>query len=134
MARAQRISEIVRRPKRVKRIQLTLTEGEADFLIAVLAEVGGHEKLSPRKYERRIYRALCDATGFTFQDTDAFKLMSGRITFDNYADPDGGHEDQERKLIVNVGGPLTREQAAETGRQVVKAINTHRAMQGQRPL
>lgn len=66
------------------RYELTLTEGEADFLQALVASVGGDEKRSPRKYVRGISKALAYATGETFRDTDAGLLARGAVHFLNY--------------------------------------------------
>ena len=92
MARATKVQETVVRREKVDRIRLTLTEGEADFLQAVLARVGG-SKNSPRKYESRISKALADATGESSEQTDAAKLLrhSEYLHFHDYAPvPDAG--------------------------------------------
>lgn len=99
MARAQRTTEVVRQPKRVTRVQLTLTEGEADFLLAVLAKIGGHPKNSPRKYAERISEALKNTLGISYKKTDAFPLSSGYLYFIDYADPDGGYEGSTKQKV-----------------------------------
>ena len=60
--------------KHVPAYQLTITEGEADFLLAVLARIGGHSSQSPRKYSNSIRRALTEATGYNYLDSDAYRL------------------------------------------------------------
>lgn len=102
MARAQRTTEIVRQPKRVKRVQLTLTEGEADFLLALMAHVGGDQKKSPRKYAIRIREALSRALGIDYKGTDAYQLSEGRIKFSDYADPKAGSETTKPQHIMNI--------------------------------
>lgn len=92
MAKARITTEIVNQPRRVKRVELTLTEGEADFLLAVLCKVGGSSEKSPRKYQERIQEALVTATGTTYKDTDAYPLSWGSIGFDDYADPNAGKQ------------------------------------------
>jgi len=72
----------VRQPP--KKIILELTEGEADFLIAVLSRIGGSPTKSPRKYQERISAPLVEALGFDFYGTDAHKLSTGDIGFRNY--------------------------------------------------
>lgn len=101
MAKAQITSGIVRQPQRVRRIQLELTDGEADFLMAVLSRVDGHEKDSPRKYQRRISAALERATGHMFAYTDAYPLSSGEIEFQSYPDPQGGRLVVARKAQIH---------------------------------
>lgn len=66
MAKAAKIQETVTKREKVNRIQLTLTEGEADFLQAILAHIGGDPTTSPRKYQERIARVLRNATGQSY--------------------------------------------------------------------
>jgi hypothetical protein len=84
MAKSQKIQETVVRRDKVDRYQLTLTEGEADFLQAVLATIGGHQQNSPRKYAIRIGRVLHDVTGQGFMQTDAHQLITGSLWFNDY--------------------------------------------------
>lgn len=63
-------------PRRSTRdITLTLTEGEADLLLSLLANVSGSSTKSPRKYAERIRDALIGALGYTYKDTDAHALL-----------------------------------------------------------
>lgn len=73
-------------PQPPRRVLLTLTEGEADFLMAMCARTCGDPRRSPRKYERRITSALTEALGYAFWSTDAHNLIAegSRITFSNY--------------------------------------------------
>jgi len=88
MAHATKISQSIRRIERVPRIQLTLTEGEADFLQGILRRVGGDRRGSPRKYADRIAKALYGATRQGSKGTDAARLISGFVTFSPYeSDP-----------------------------------------------
>lgn len=68
------------------KVILELSEGEADFILALTARIGGHPEHSPRKYSERICTALTVALGFAWDGTDAEKLMtsSSRIYFNNY--------------------------------------------------
>jgi hypothetical protein len=83
MAKATKIT-----PKPVKqppvRYVLELSEGEADFILALTRYIGGDPANSPRKYSVRIQHALEDATGQSAADTDAAKLASGGIRFEDY--------------------------------------------------
>lgn len=83
MAKAEKIQETVVRRDKVDRYQLTLTEGEADFLLAILATIGGTNN-SPRKYQRRISEALRKATDQDFMSTDAYHLLTGTLNFADY--------------------------------------------------
>lgn len=75
-------------PRKTSRnVTLKLTEGEADLLIGVLANVGGHRTRSPRKYAARIARALEGALGYDHEQTDAFGLSQGTIDFREYGEP-----------------------------------------------
>lgn len=72
---------------------LFISDGEADFLLAVLSAVGGSPTKSPRKYAERISAALEKATSLKYVDTDAFPLMKvigGQVQFKDYPDPDAG--------------------------------------------
>jgi hypothetical protein len=72
-------------PRRTTRqVTLKLTEGEADFLLAVLAMTGGHPSKSPRKYAKRVTKALEGAVGYGFEETDAYELGIGDISFRDY--------------------------------------------------
>jgi hypothetical protein len=75
---------------RVQRVQLTLTEGEVDFLLGLMPKVGGNRALSPRKYAERIYKVLHEVTGQSYKDTDSYRLAveGGRVNFAVYdSDP-----------------------------------------------
>jgi hypothetical protein len=95
VARAAVRERVVRKTVKipVKKIVLELTEGEADFLLALSAHVGGSDEDSPRKYMHRISRALVKATGHVFFETDAFPLADpsqpSGVLFANYPDPRG---------------------------------------------
>lgn len=69
-----------------RKVTLTLTEGEADLILALVTMVNGHQGKSPRKYARRIARALSDALGYGVEETDAFYLGLGNVTFFDYDD------------------------------------------------
>jgi hypothetical protein len=73
-----------------RKVTLSLTEGEADLLLAVLAAVGGSQSKSPRKYARRITSALEGALGYDYESTDAYYLMIGDIEFSNYGTEEDG--------------------------------------------
>lgn len=79
--------EIQETTEKRKRVKLVLSEGDADFLLAVLARIGGHRHKSPRKYAARIFRALQDATGLEYTLTDAWQLSAGSIMFIDYPGP-----------------------------------------------
>lgn len=79
--------EVQETTEKRKRVKLVLSEGDADFLLAVLARIGGHRTKSPRKYATRIFRALTDATDLDYTLTDAWQLGAGTIMFANYSDP-----------------------------------------------
>ena len=73
-------------PRKTSRtVTLKLTEGEADMLIAVLAQIGGKVSTSPRKYAKRVYDALVKALGYDASETDGFHLSLGHIEFFDYA-------------------------------------------------
>lgn len=98
MAKARRIKQTIVKREKVDRIQLTLTEGEADFLQAVLAFVQDTENNSPSKYSHRISSALESATGQRFWETDACPLAyteCGALRFREYP---AGHEVAECAL------------------------------------
>jgi hypothetical protein len=111
MAKAAVTSTVVERRKvvsyedvEVRKINLELTEGDADFLLAVLNLIGGNAKNSPRKYGDRISAALKEATGLSADDTDAYELVAGNgsgsrgaIYFNDYPDPTlGSHTSKKR--------------------------------------
>jgi hypothetical protein len=83
-------------PRRTPRvIKLTLTEGEADMIRAVLSHVGGHNRKSPRKYVNRVAAALDAVLGYRYDETDAHPLLEttpAGLMFRNYGadslDPD----------------------------------------------
>lgn len=93
MAKAAKIQETVTKREKVNRIQLTLTEGEADFLQAILAHIGGDPTTSPRKYQERIARVLRNATGQSYSATDAYQLTNGGIMCADYPQPAPKPED-----------------------------------------
>lgn len=76
----------VRQPP--KKIVLELSEGEADFILAVCGRVTGSMSNSPRKYASRIYSELIKVKvlGGVASTTDAYKLMSSdsRVSFEDY--------------------------------------------------
>ena len=78
----------VRETRKVPRVRLELTEGEADFLLGLMGRIGGDPVNSPRKYQKRVMTALTKALGYSYDETDAFKLVStlggGNVLFDNY--------------------------------------------------
>src|ERR1700691_3324844 len=84
MAQAKKIQKRVPHYVKEDRFVLTLTEGEADFLLGVLSRVGG-VKHSPRKYGDRVIKVLQAALGYGFLETDAFKLSDGQITMHPYS-------------------------------------------------
>lgn len=92
MAQAKVFERTISQPRKVKRVQLELTEGEADFLLATMASIAGHPRNSPRKYAERIRNALTAATGLDYSRADAYRLKTptSAIYFRDYADPDGG--------------------------------------------
>lgn len=85
MARARKTSARVQKYVREDRFILTLTEGEADFILGILANIGGHPTRSPRKYADRLHKALESVLGYTSTETDSAKLAYGDIRFDNYS-------------------------------------------------
>lgn len=64
--------------------QVTLTEGEIDFLIAILSRAAGHPTKSPRKYADRIRAELERVSDLKYQGTDALKLAAGEVRFREY--------------------------------------------------
>lgn len=94
MARATKGTRVLKRvtKKTVPTVNLELSEGEADYLQAVLCKISGHAEKSPQKYGNSIAKALKHATGQDFDETDAYKLMSRPtltmgIHFRNYPEP-----------------------------------------------
>jgi len=75
-------------PRRTpRRITLSLTEGEADMIRAVLSHVGGDNRKSPRKYVSRVARALDAVLGYRYDETDAHPLIEitpSGLLFRNY--------------------------------------------------
>lgn len=67
-----------------RKVTLTLTEGEADLILALVSMSGGSRSKSPAKYARRIRRALMDVLGYNELDTDAFHLGLGHVEFFDY--------------------------------------------------
>lgn len=70
-------------------VALTLTEGEARTLIAVLARVAGSPSLSPRQHADDVRDALIDALAVDYTDVLEYQLiedkyMRGSITFSDY--------------------------------------------------
>jgi hypothetical protein len=106
MARARKVEESIVQRTKVNRIQLTLTEGEADFLLAVLSKIGGSPVKSPRKYQERISKALTDATGLNFTDTDAYALAHGGLMMDSYPDTANGTHQSLRSLTGTYLDPV----------------------------
>lgn len=67
-----------------RKVTLTLTEGEADLILALTSMAGGSPSKSPSKYARRIRRALAETLGYNELDTDAFHLGLGHVEFFDY--------------------------------------------------
>jgi hypothetical protein len=119
MATAHRVRRRiqVKRTEYQHRIMLIMTEGEADFLTAVMANIGGHPTQSPRKYAERIGAALTNATGQDYAATDAQLLIRGYIKFKKYAsntflrergkERGNAKEQRNRSSRVSAGGPST---------------------------
>ena len=66
-----------------------LTEGEVDFILGVCGRIGGDPDSSPRKYARRLRKALSKVAGYDYNDTDAHALAGYNgngeyITFRSY--------------------------------------------------
>lgn len=77
---------------------VTITEGEADFLVSLLATVSGDSAKSPRKYANRILDALVKVTGEP-ETMDAYALIEdGRdeVHFRNY---DEGPDAVDERLL-----------------------------------
>lgn len=76
MARAQYVKRTrsVRQSQRL--VQLEITEGEADLILALCSRVGGHRTKSPRKYARRLRNSLERTLGISYRDTHARMLMT----------------------------------------------------------
>ena len=90
-------------PRKTSRtITLKLTEGEADLIAAVLAQVSGSKTRSPRKYAQRIARALEGALGYDFNGTDAFPLGLGEIEFRDYGSEPVTDEDRMIDFLMHV--------------------------------
>jgi hypothetical protein len=106
MASARRKSIVIQ--KRISGLQLDLSDGEADFLQAILSLVGGNPTDSPRKYQESISNALRKVTGQRHDETDAHKLImrpqSSGIWFANYPDAESDN------VFSPTKPPLTREQ------------------------
>lgn len=66
---------------------LELSQKEAEFLRTMLSAVGGSPTNSPREHEYAITEALRDAGVPSYEKTDAYKLQSGQIMFDDYTQP-----------------------------------------------
>jgi hypothetical protein len=89
-------------PRRTSRkVTLSLTEGEADLLLGVLAQVSGSTTKSPRKYARRISSALEGALGYGHTDTDSFGLSMGNIEFSDYGSAPITGLDRVMNYLVN---------------------------------
>lgn len=73
-----------------REFNLKISEGEADFILGVCARIGGTNN-SPRKYARRLAKALSKATGYTYRDTDASRLagVNGHGEYITFRDYDG---------------------------------------------
>jgi hypothetical protein len=84
MAKATAIKHYIVRPKRVRRVILELTEGEADFLINVCGRIEGDSNDSPVKYAVRIRKALSKLVGYDWLETDAFQLSTGYVSYTTY--------------------------------------------------
>lgn len=86
-----------------RRVTLKLTEGEADLLVGLLANVSGNRTQSPRKYAERVRVALEEALGYTFEETDAFRLSLGDVEFRQYDEPDVTAGDRIMNFIGGMG-------------------------------
>lgn len=91
--------------------KLQITEGEADFLLGVLAAINGDPDKSPRKYAARLSRILSRMTGYDGLETDAVALSRGAIAFYNY-----GHEPVtlEKRFEDTENDPVIAEVYEET--------------------
>ena len=88
MAKAKRIKQTITERRKVDRVQLTLTEGEADFILGLMGRIGGDPVASPRKYQQRVKDALEAALGYHYSETDSAKLVrEGNIFFKDYPEP-----------------------------------------------
>lgn len=75
----------VRKRNTPRNIRLDLTEGEADFLLGITAAcISGDPVNSPRKYAKRIAKALTKATGYNYAETDSYPLARGLVDFMDY--------------------------------------------------
>jgi hypothetical protein len=89
-----------------RNIRLDLTEGEADFLLGLVASVGGSETNSPRKYAKRILKALRRVTGYDYTETDSLALLHGHVEFLDYGSPEATARDRfvdEFRVVRNLG-------------------------------
>lgn len=108
MAEAKRIKRTVKVVTTLPGYQLELSEGDADFLLALLSRSHGHGKKSPNKYRNRILEALKAVTGMDPADTEAVRhLDRGTVRWKHYDDPDAG------KLRVQTQGRPLHQRALE---------------------
>lgn len=91
-----------------REFNVKLSEGEVDFILGVCARIGGSPN-SPRKYAKRLTKALRKAAGYDYRDTDAHRLAgyagSGEyITFRDY-DGKPSPADETGLTAALVNGP-----------------------------
>lgn len=73
------------RKRTPRKFTVELSEGEVDFILGLLSQVGGHPTRSPRKYADRLYSTLAKMAGYRFDQTDAYKLLRSRpVMFEDY--------------------------------------------------
>jgi len=70
-----------------RRVILSLTEGEADYLLGLISQVAGNHRKSPHKYGVRIEKALEEALGYNYSGSDAYAHAVGHVHFRNYDTP-----------------------------------------------
>lgn len=116
MAKAKRIKQTVREVRKVDRVQLTLTEGEADYLLSMCGFIGGDPEMSPRKYNERIEEALTNALGYRYEQTDAYQLIAKDnlayhgLIFNDYPEGFEPGDGLKPTAIVTYDGVFDREQ------------------------
>lgn len=98
-------------PRKTSRtVTLKLTEGEADTLLGLMANVGGDPTRSPRKYVKRMQKALEGALGYGADETDAQHLSLGHIEmFDYDRHPEITVGDRLLGILTSVGFQLHAE-------------------------
>jgi hypothetical protein len=71
-----------------RRFTVTMTEGEVDFLLGIIAVVGGNPA-GARKYALRIADALTAAAGYDYQESDAYRHLRGALWLTPYGTAPG---------------------------------------------